>query len=471
MNFVNTIKVFGLGTAFTFAVYLAPVAIELAAQDVGLDLGLVSEAMAQGDAKQKTRRLPGISQSTMKDLAEVTELVSPDTEANPQAKPNFSEALKVLQKMEKSCKDKCNPYEIASIYRFYAYAYYSLDDYPKAINAYKKILQQSPEIPVGVELEALNSVSQLLYSQEDYDGALKYLNDWMELSTIVGADKFFFRGSIYYSMNNKSQALKDVNTAISMVEKSGKVPNEQWYGLQLALYLEKEDYKSGKQILEKLVRHHPKIKWWSQYANINGMLELDKLQLASLDAINVMDGFSSRQEIVNAAYLYLAADVPYKAAKILEKGMKQGKVDRNVKNLKTLATAFRQAKEYKEAVAVYSEAAEVAKKEDRAKKDDKKYNPEEGNIYSELAAVYSMMDDSKGAIEAGKKALAAGELKRACEVHTNMGISYVDLHQYQSAINSFEKARQDKQCKAIVANWIRYAENEKRQQEELARSM
>ncbi len=468
MTIVKAVKIVSFGVAFTCASLVAPSVLDRASESLDLNVSFGSTAHAQDD-KKKTRRLPGIGPKVMKALGEITELVSPNTEKDPNAKPNFPEALKVLQKTERQCEGKCNKYELAQIHRFYAFAYFSMDNIPKTIQSYKMILKQSPEIPIAVELEALNYLSQLLYGEEDYQGSLEYLNAWMELSTIVGAEKFFFRGQIYYTMNKKTQALKDVGTAVKMYEDKGKPAKEQWYGLQLAILLEKENFKAGKPILEKLIRHYPKIKWWTQYANVNGLLNDDKRQLAALDAVNVMGGLKKRQEVVNTAYLYLGESAPYEAAQVLEKGMKAGHVPKDVKNLQTLANAYRQAKEYKEAINAYEQAAAAAKKEDAAKANNKGYKAQEGNIYADIAAVHGLMNNSKESVDAGKKALAAGKLKRACEVHTNMGIAYVDMKKFQSAINSFEKAREDKRCRAIVGNWIRFAQNEKKAQDVLAK--
>ncbi len=452
-------------TILPVLVFVAMAGAHVATQNVGLSLIASAEA-----ADQKTRRLPGISEKIMKRLAVITELTNPDTEKNANAQPNFPEALKELRSLEKTCERSCNEYEKAQVYRFYAFAYYSMDNYPKAIEAYKQVYSKSPNIPIAVELDALNALSQLSYSQEDYDSALKYLNLWMDLSTIVGADKIFLRGTIYYAKDDKLKAIRDVNKAISMLEAKGKIAKEQWYNLQVALYLEKEDFKSALPILEKLVSNYPKVKWWTQLGNIYGMLGREKDQLGSLDAVHVMGGLDKGRDIINTAYLYLGENAPYKAAKILQDGIEQKKVERNSKYLKILANAWRAAKETDKAITATQQAAKVAAQEDKANKGKKKYQPEQGNIYAELVALYLDKDDSEAAVKAGKSALKVGNLKKPCEVHTNMGIAYVDMRKYKSAIGSFKEARKDKQCRAFVNSWLRYAENEQKQQEALSDS-
>ncbi len=465
MKTVLFAKVFVAGFFLLCATCFLPSVAQVATDHMGYNLSFVASAEAK-EKKRKTRKLPGISQAAMKRLEKITDLTTGDPDKG--VKADFPAALKELKNMEKYCNKKCNDYEKAQVFRFYAFAYYSMDDYPRAIQAYKKVYAKSPQIPIAVELDALNSLSQLSYAQENYNDALKYLSAWMELSTIVGADKFFLRGSIKYSKGDKKGALVDVSKAVSRIEKAGKVPREQWYSLQLALNLEKEKYKSSKPILEKLLKEYPKVKWWVQYSNINGLLGKEDRQLGSLDAVSVMGGLAKRQDIVNSAYLYLGADVPYKAGVILEKGMKDKKVDRDVKNLKILTNAWRMAQEKKKAIGSMKQAVKAAVKEDAANKKKKSYKPQQGNMYAELVGLYSDIDDSKSAIAAGKNALRVGELKKPCEVHTNMGIAYVDIKQFKSAISSFEKARKDKQCRAFVNNWIKFAKNEQRQKEALA---
>jgi len=471
---IQLIKLLGLGSYLTVAAFVAPVAVDKAARLVGVETNLVSQAHAQ-NKKKKTRRLPGLSERMIKQMGLVSELISPDTQKDSTAKPNFPEALKALDKLIKGCKDKCNGYEIGQIYRLYGYTYYSMDNIDKAIQSYTKVVDQTPNIPVGVELEALYTLSQFTWSKDRFDDSLKFLKRWIKLAneygTEVNSDVYFFLGTVYYSKNDKKNAIVNVDRAVTMVEGRGKNAKEQWYNLQMALYLEKENYRKGKSIVEKLIRHYPKASYWVQFANINGVLEREKDQLHALDAVDVMGQLDKRQDIVNLTYTYLNNDVPYKAAKLLSRGIKERKVEKNVKYMTILASAWRAAREYKKAIAVLNDTAKVAKKEDSDNRGKKGYKREEGNIYAELTALYLDVDDSKSAVNAGKKAISAGSLKRACDVHTHMGMAYVDMGQYKSAVSAFEKAQADKKCKAIVSSWIRYAQNEQRQQEELARSM
>ncbi|VUD62164.1 hypothetical protein TDB9533_02985 [Thalassocella blandensis] len=449
---------------------VGPAAIDVFSTSAGLNVN-VAKAHAQSEAQAaKTRRLPGISERMLKQLGEVQELIAPNTDENPNAQPDFPAALKLLQKMERDCRDKCNSVEQSSIFRFYGYTYVTMERYKEAISYYKKLVALSPGVTIAVELEALFILAQLSYQEENFDDALTFLDRWMALSTIVGSDKIFLKGSIYYAKGDMRNALKFTSQAIKMEEDKGKIANEQWYALQAALMLEKEDYKSALVPMEKLVRNYPKIDYWTRLAGVYGLLNRSKDQMHALDAINVMDGLSKSQDFVNLAYLYLENEVPYKAAKVLEKGFKKKAVDRTVKNLKVLAVAYISSRETQDAIKVLNDTADVAAREDSAKKNEKGYKPEEGNIYTQLTGLYLDVDDSKAAINAGKKALGAGKLDNVGEVHTNMGIAYVDLEKFEEAIKSFESAMKDKRYARFASNWLEHAKRELQRQKELARA-
>ncbi len=460
MKFAKYIKTLAGGLLIAAAGTFVPAVMDKALDMVGVDL--VAEAQAQ--AKKKiTRKLPGLPEKTIKKLGEVSVLVTPEDK---ETKPDLKKALSLLKSMETSCRrTKCHAVSQSQIYKFYAYIYFIMEDYPKAIREYQRVLALSPNITVALELTTLNALSQLSGAQENYKDALKYLDMWMKLSTIVGADKYFLRCKFNYADGNVNGALKDCLKAVNRIESKGKVAKEQWYELLVGLYIQKEDVKKAKPFVEKLIRHYPKTKWWSQYSYIQSTIGNESKTLGSLDVMHVQKGLSSNAEYVNLASYLLNNDVPYKAAKVLQEGFSAKKVTPKLSSYKLLANAWRAAKETKKAIKAQEKVAAVAKKEDAANKGKKGYKPEQGNALAALVALHSRTENHKSAVDVGKKALQVGNLKKPCEVHTNMGIAYVELKKFKSAISSFEQARKDKQCRAFVNNWIKYTKNEEKQYE------
>jgi len=434
------------------AAFVAPVAIDMALESADIQTQVSPSAWAQTSKKRQKRALPGISEAFYKKLGKVADRASPPPNSDGTTpEPDYQGALAELRKIEKGC-EKCNGYEFAQIYNYYGWINYSLEKYDEAIKYYDKVVQQSPLIPWGLELQVMYTLAQLEFAQERYDNALNRLNRWMKLSETVGAEVYNLKASICYQKDDKKCAQESINTAVQMIEDKGQIAKESWYNLQRALYLEKEDYRSSLPILVKLIRHFPKKSYYQQTASIYGMLEQDNKQLGLLDATYVMGGLGKEQQLLNLVYLMIQNEYPYRAAKVLEKGMADKIVKRSERNLETLGKAWGQAQEKRKAIPVMSEAAKLS---------------DTGDLYGIVMSLYLDIDDSKNAIGAGKKALAKGELKRTGEIHLNIGTAHMDLGEYEKAIESFEEAKKDKRVKRIAENWLKYAKREYSRQQQL----
>ena len=444
------------------AVYLLPVALDSLMSSVGVK-GFVGSAQAQ----VKPRRLPGISEPFLKSLNKVQEFTSPDEEKNPGAVPDFDAALAELAKMEKRCRDKCNDYELAQIYRFYGFAYYSKNNYRNAIKYFDLVVKQSPNIPFGVEKITLDSLAQLCFAEGMYDRALGYLNKWIGLIKLEGKqippEVLVTRARIYYQKGDKKNAIKDIDSAVKLKETAGQKVREDWYVFQKGVHLEAENYKTSLSVLEKLVRQYPKKKYWSELSGVFGRLNRLKDQMAALDALHVMDGLENKSDIVNFAVLNISEGAPYKGAKVLAKGIKDKIVASDVKNLEMLAKGWGLAKEYKKAIDVLKQATVVS-----AKNPSDREKTKTGDLYSLMSTYYLDLDDSKNAIDAGKKGLSAGPLKDAGALHVNMGIAYADLKQFNNCISAFGKAMEYKKHRRFASNWRTFCEQEKKRSESLA---
>ena len=450
MSIVKRLHTPILSTVTLVLVFALPVVVDQVANRFNISTALVASANA---AKQETRKLPGLSEKIFKSLAKVAEYASPEEDSGKE--PNMNAALDELKKIEKRC-DGCNKYELSQIYNYFAWIYYSLEDTASAVNYYKKVIAQSPDIPIGLELQALKYVSQLSFTIDKFDDSILYLDKYIALADDVGADIYQLRASICYQKDDKACALRDINKAIGMVEGRDKIADEQWYTLQNALYLDKEDYKSSVPILEKMVRHFPKTSYWVQLSSVYGVLGRDKDQLHAMDAVYVMGGLEKSQDLVNLAYMYLGEGVPYKAAVILEKGMKAKKIERSDKYLEVLAVAWSQAKDLDKAVPVLIELGD-------------RYDS--GDAYSRLTGVYLDMDKNKEAVDAGLIALKKGNAKNPGEIHTNLGIAYMELKKFDKAIDSFEKALKSPKHKQFASSCLKFAKNEKKRSEALAAAL
>lgn len=406
------------------------------------------------------RRTPAMSEKVYKELGKAAELASPEAEpGKPEPKPDFRGALEVLRSVEQKClKEECNKYELGSIYNYYGWVYFSLEDVGNAIKYYVKLVEQAPEIPHGMEVQTLSALAKLFLQEERLDESLKYINKWIAAACKEDSEMFQLRSNIHYFRDDKVNALKDINKAIAMEEAEGKTPPvpEAWWGLQKALLLDKEDYKTAHPILIKMVRYYPKLSTWDQLASVYGILEQEQNQRSALDALYTMGGFTRENQYVNLAYLYLGADYPWKAAKLLQEGIDKKIVKATSRNLQTLAQAYAAAQEVDKSIPVMEQAAASA---------------DDGDLYSQLVVLYLNKDNYKKAVESGKKAIEKKSLRRPGEVHLNMGIAYFEQKQYDSAIKSFKKAKEYDATARLAANWQRHAEVEADREKQLKEAL
>lgn len=423
---------------------LAPLAGSVVMQSFGVEALQSGVAHAQEETekpKYKTKKSYSLRQPVYKKFAKVQE----KTDAN-----DWKGALVVLDEINKG-SDKFTSFEKANLWNYYGWVYYSLENYPKAIQFYEKVLAEE-QLSDALQLGTLYTIAQLKFVQEDYRGAIAKLKEWMKIQPIVGADPYVLLAQGYYQLNDMKQALPNINKAVTMYESKGKIPKENWYTLQRAIYFDQGDNKKVISILEKLVKHYPKATYWKQLSGMYGTVGREKDQLHALETVYVMGALTKEKELMNLAYLLMGEDAPYKAAKIIDKGMKAKIIEETSKNLEVLATAWRLAQEVKKSIPEMEKAA---------KKSDK------GDLYARLAGIYLDNDQHKNALKASEVALKRGGIKRPDQLYIVIGMARSNLKQYPAAIKAFKEAAKDKRSKKFANQWIKFAESEIEREKQL----
>ncbi|MCK7596407.1 tetratricopeptide repeat protein [Microbulbifer sp. CAU 1566] len=430
-----------LRTSVALPLVLAPAVSVTVLEAAGVSAPF-AQAEAQGE--QKTRKVPAMRENVFKKLGAVQEAADAQ---------NWPAALAALKEMEAG-KDKYNGYEIAQMYYFYGFVYFQMERYNDAIANYKKVLQQGESnLPVALEVGTLFTVAQLYFVTENYKEAVNYLNKWFAVSDRITADSYALRAQAYYQLGDNNKALADMNQAVSMYEKEGKVPKEPWFGLQRFLYYEKNDYKQVTNILEKLVKHYPKGEYYKQLAGMYGELKREDDMLHMMEAAYLAGALQKEKELLNMAYLFMGAEMPYKGAKVIDKGIKEKKIPRTSKNLETLAQAYQMAQELQKSIPELEAAASMSDK---------------GDLYSRLAGIYLDLDKNKEAVDMGAKALKKGDIKRPDQLYIVLGMANANLKKYDTALKNFKEAKKDKRSEKFASQWITFVENEAERERQLA---
>jgi len=437
-----------LGFART-ALFAVPVfAATIAVTQVQTDLGFapMGAAVAQEEKKpdtRETRRTPALRNKVYEKLAEA--------QAFAEAK-DMNSAAKVLDEMiEKGGKNALNSYELANVFNLYAFIHYSREDYPKALGAYENVVAQ-PDIPLAMEINTRYTIAQLYFVQEKWREGIDALLKWFDMTETPNANAYVLLSQGYYQLKDYDKSLFNVEKAISMYEEKGKVPKEQWYNLARFLYFEKNDVTKTVDILEELLKYYPKKQYWVQLSHMYGEQKKDWQQLSAMETAYVQDMLDKGSELTTMAYLFLNAEVPYKAAKVMDKGLKAEAIEGKSKNWELAGNAWRQAQEIDKAIPAMEKAA--------AKSD-------KGELYARLGNSYLDGDQYQKAVTALNKGLKRGGVKRPDTAQLVLGMAYFNLKKYDQARRAFTAAGRDERSAKYAQQWISYMDSELERQKQL----
>lgn len=436
-------------TTWIRATFLAvPVlATQVAVTQLQIDMELrpLAAAFAQEAKKpeRETRRTPALRNDVYEKLSEA--------QVAAEAK-DLGTAKAILDEMiANSGKKALNSYELANVYNLYAFIQYSREDYAGALRSYEKVVSQ-PDIPLAMEINTRFTIAQLYFVQEDWKKGIDALLKWFAMTETPNANAYILLAQGYYQVKDYDKALVNVEKAISMSKAAGKTPKEQWFNLARFLYFEKNDTNNTVRVLEELLTHYPKKEYWVQISHMYGEQDKTTNQLAAMETAYVQSMLDKDSEQVTMAYLYLNADVPYKAAKVMDKGLSNNSIDGKSKNWELTGNAWRQAQELDKAIPAMEAAASKSNK---------------GELYARLGNIYLDNDDFNKAITAINKGLSRGGVKRPDTARLVLGMAYFNTQQYEKAREAFTAASRDERSEAYATQWIGYMDSELARQQSL----
>ena len=406
--------------------------------------------------EHNTRRVPAMRERTYKELSKAQALIDPKSvqvekgKKPPDIKADPQKAISLLKEMLH--RRGLNSYEVAQVWNTLAFAYYTINDTKDTINAYENVLKQT--ITEALELSSLRALFQLYYAQGDYKTALKYIDRWQKLKGTPDPNVTYIKATAYYQLGDMKKALQESLEVEKIAKSEGKKMKESWWYFQVVCYNELKDYKNVIRVLKKLVTNFPKKQYWMSLAGMYSEAGQDGKSLDAYYAAYVQGMLTRNTEVVMLAQRLLNANVPYEAAMVLEKGMKQGIVDKDEDNLKLLATAYTMAQETKKAIGAWQRAAAAGKTD--------------GQTYYRLAQALSQDDRNKEAIDAYKKALDhPKDLRDTAEVWFWLGTAQLQIKDWTPAIHSFEEAAKDKAHAKSAEQYIKYIKAERKRDKEL----
>ncbi|MCZ6656650.1 MAG: tetratricopeptide repeat protein [Gammaproteobacteria bacterium] len=418
--------------------------------ELGLNIaGLSAFAAEEEERRQKTRRVPSMSESTFKKLAEAQELID---------LKDLAGAEQVLQGMLNRSR-RYNGNEIGQIHNMLGFVYFSKEDYKGAIREYRIVVEQGEDIPEGLEVTTLYTLAQLSFVDEQYTEALRYMEIWLSKANNPGPAPHIFMGQVFYQMEDYPSSIAQIEKGIDVAQTRGTAVKENWWGLLNYLYYEEENWPKVMEILEIMVREFPKRVYWIRLAGIQGQEGMEKEQIYTMEAAYTAGFLERERDLTNLAGLLMQDEVPIRAANVMRKGIDDEIIERTDKNLRTLGQAYQLAQEVDLAIPVFEDAAKLS---------------DDGKIYERLAQLYLEDDEYTKCTAASKNALDKGGLRKKQNVYVVQGMCEYNRDNLNVARKSFVSCRnesrrvEDESNQRVCQQWITFIDREADRRRQIA---
>jgi len=395
-------------------------------------------------AQQETRKTPAMRERVYSRLSEAQECAD---------EGDMACARELLDRVREM--SNLNSYEIAQMWNFYAFIYFTQDNYREATRAYENVLQQ-PELPLGLETTTMFTLTQLYFQEERFEESLGMLDRWFALTPTPAPDPYILKAQIYYSLERFQEGIEPTRTAIQIAMEQNRELRENWYRLLNVFYYELEDFPNVIDVLGTMIEMWPKREYFIQLSAMYGQEGDEGRQLALFETAYEAGWLARSSEIVNLSQLLLQADIPYKAAKILEKGLEDGIVESTEANWRVLAQAWQLAQEDEEAIPALSRAAGLA---------------DDGVLDVRLAQSHQNLAQWQDCVDAARSGMRKGDLRRPDQANMILGACLFELGEFNEARTAFEVAEKDSRSRTGARSWIQYVNAEEDRERQLEQAL
>jgi tetratricopeptide (TPR) repeat protein len=350
----------------------------------------------------------------------------------------YDEAERALDQLAR--RRRLTLHEQALIWQAYGYVHAGRDRAQQAVEAFEKCLALQA-MPATTERSLRYNLAQLHVTLEQYDQAIIELNEWFAETEAPAADAYYLLAIAYAQAGQSNQALAPILTALERSER----PPEPWLQLALSLRLGREEYEEAARLLEQLVIRFPKTVYLTQLSAVYGQLGREAEALATLQIAYEGGFLKDDRELRHLAKLYLHREIPYAAARVLERALETGAIKDDAEAWELLADSWLYAKDYAKALAPLIKAADLAAS---------------GDMYVRLAQVYlerEQWDAAERAIESG---LRKGKLSQHGSALLVAGIARYNKSRYDEAKRAFEEAARYEDARAVAGRWIEYLDRQ-----------
>lgn len=251
-----------------------------------------------------------------------------------------------------------NPYEKATMYQMQGSYYYEVDQYGQAIQAFENAIGSGGLLPNESSNLRVN-IAQLLIGNGQPARGAQMLEDWNRAGGQLKPKH------VEYLWQAWSQA-EQYSRALPWAEKwfNAASPKERkHYDLLNFMYNNLNMPAKQADIAKQMINRWPQDKQlWQVWKSLlaNGGREKESFEVTKM--LYLGGALDTQQEFETVVQYYGYYDMPYQAARILERELNAGKIRETPEKLVQLSDLYRQAREYKKAIPALEKAASTSGK-------------------------------------------------------------------------------------------------------------
>ncbi len=399
----------------------------------------------QTDA-QKTRRVEALSERVHRRLSRAQEAMDADDYA--------AAELLLLEVMELR---NLSAYERAQASRFRGFLYLKREDYPAAIDIFLEIIRMGgPDEIAGLYDESISLLSQLYMQVEDYREAIRFGEMALELKENPPPLDYMRIATAHLQLQQWLEALDYISLAVEKARAAGVPVEENWWRSMVYAHWELEQYAEALEVTRILVTQWPKKDYWLQISGLYSYLEDDPGQLAAYWCAFDQGLLTRSSELVGMAQYFMLAEVPYKAAVVLQEGLDNGSIEKNVRNYRLLAQAWHLAREDRMALEPLRRAAES--EQDLENRRD---------LYVRLAETHNALGHYGECAAVARDALRAGNAENEGRIYMLLGQCLFEQEEFDGAGDAFDRAVRDRGTRRSATQWQTFLRKEIKRRQDL----
>jgi tetratricopeptide (TPR) repeat protein len=348
-------------------------------------------------------------------------------------KNKYQKALKVMNSMKG--RARLNPHEKALMWQTFGYIYANMEKVPKAIESFEKCLAIGA-LPEQTKLDLQFSLGQLYMANRQFAKAVKALNDWIGKVKNPSPEAKYLLAMAYTQNKKWKKALYWIQQALAGVRR----PKESWLQLVLSIQYELKHYGEMAKILERLVARFPKKAYWMQLSSVYTEIKQENRAMAVLELAYMQNMLTSHSELMNLVSLFLHHGIPVKAARVLERGLKNGQIKKSEQTLTLLGDSWMRAREFELAARPLGQAAQIAEK---------------GDLWVRVAQIHMEREQWTRATTALQSALKKGGLTSRGNAYLFLGICHFNTGRIAAAKRAFNQALEHKRSRRSAEQWLK----------------